>query len=82
MVWISYYYETVEEARRYNQTQEYLEDAKTRARIEPKFSEMKNLHGLRKAKYRGLKKFNIQLLITAIVVNIKRFVNLLYKKSA
>lgn len=48
-----------------------------RAQIEPKHAEMKRFHGLARAKYWGLPKVNIQAIITAIVVNVKRFANVL-----
>ncbi len=46
-----------------------------RSKIEPKQLEMKRFHGLKKAKYWGLSKVNIQTTITGIVVNVKRLVN-------
>ncbi len=68
--------EILEEVKMYNATEEYLEDKKKRARIEPKQGEMKNRHGLKRARYRGLLKIKIQAIMTAIVVNLKRFVKL------
>ena len=50
---------------------------KGRAKIEPEQAEMKRFHGLERAKYQGLPKLNIQSTITATVVNMKRFVNVL-----
>ena len=47
-----------------------------RAHIEPKQGEMKRFHGLEKAKFWGIEKLNVQALLTGIVVNLKRFVNL------
>ncbi|MHA1482611.1 MAG: transposase [Candidatus Heimdallarchaeaceae archaeon] len=55
---------------------------KGRAKIEPKQAEMKRFHGLERAKYWGLPKLNIQSTITAIVVNVKRFVNVLESKGS
>lgn len=69
--------ELLDEVKRYNATDEYLEDKKKRARIEPKQGEMKNLHGLKRAKYRGLLRVKVQAIMTAIVVNLKRFIKLL-----
>ena len=48
---------------------------KDRVKIEPKQGEMKWFHGLTIAKYLGIPKLNFQLIITAIVVNVKRFAN-------
>ncbi|WP_227504304.1 transposase [Acinetobacter sp. ETR1] len=43
--------------------------------MEPKQAEMKRFHGLKRAKYWGLSKVNIQTTITGIVVNVKRLAN-------
>lgn len=69
--------ELLEEVKEYNASEEYQEDKKKRARIEPKQGEMKNRHGLKRARYRGLLKIKVQAIMTAIVVNLKRFVKLL-----
>jgi IS5 family transposase len=47
-----------------------------RPKIERKFSEGKNRHGLDKARYWGLAKVSIQSFLTAIVLNLKRLVKL------
>lgn len=69
--------ELLEEVKIYNASEEYLKDRKKRARIEPKQGEMKNRHGIKRARYRGLLKIKVQAIMTAIVVNLKRFVKLL-----
>lgn len=74
---IGKHYELVKEAKEYNKSQEFKEDMKVRAKIEPKQAEMKRFHGLTRAKYWGLSKVNIQAIITGITVNVKRFVNVL-----
>ncbi len=75
----------MEEAKRYNsQCEEYKDDLRIRAHIEPKQGEMKRYHGLTRAKYRGLDKVNIQSLLVGATVNMKRFVRLSsrdYQKS-
>lgn len=43
--------------------------------IEGLFAEVKQFHGLRRARYRGLQKVSIQALMTAMAQNIKRIVN-------
>ena len=48
-----------------------------RAHIEPKNAEMKRFHGMRRTKYWGLSKVNVQFIITAIAVNVKRIANVL-----
>jgi len=73
---ISEHYELLKKAREYNKTDDFKEDMKQRAHIEPKQGEMKRYHGLQRAKYWGLPKMNIQATISAIVVNVKRFVTL------
>jgi hypothetical protein len=50
---------------------------KVRSRIEPKFSEQMNQHGLRRARYWGLAKVTVQVLLNVITVNAKRAVKLL-----
>jgi IS5 family transposase len=47
-----------------------------RPKIERKFSEGKNRHGLNKARYWGLAKVSIQSFMVAIVLNLKRLVKL------
>ena len=50
---------------------------KLRGRIEPKFDEQMNRHGLRYARYWGLAKVTVQVLLNVITVNAKRVVKLL-----
>jgi IS5 family transposase len=47
-----------------------------RPKIERKFSEGKNRHGLDRARYWGLAKVSIQSFMVAIVLNLKRLVKL------
>jgi len=49
---------------------------KDRPRIEREFSQGKNRHGLDKARYLGLAEVSIQSFLAAIVLNLKRLVNL------
>src|SRR3989338_3106181 len=62
------------EAWAYNHTEEYKEHRRIRAHIEPKQGEMKNLHGMKRAKFRGLSRVRIQNFLSAIVTNCKLFV--------
>ena len=48
-----------------------------RPRIEPQFDEHMNRHGLRRARYVGLRRVRPQVLWTVVVVNLKRAVRLL-----
>ncbi|BAL80249.1 transposase [Caldisericum exile] len=55
----------------------YNEALKKRKDVERKFGEVKKWHGLRRARYRGKWRVTIQVLMTFIVVNIKRMVKIL-----
>jgi len=59
------------------QTEVYREVRKEHPKVERKLAEMVNGHGARRARYRGRWRVKIQLLMTAVVVNIKRIVKLL-----
>jgi len=57
--------------------QQYYRRAKRkRPWIEPKWSEMKNKHGMASSRYWGLMKNRLQVFITGIVVNLKRMATL------
>lgn len=60
------------EAWAYNHTDGYKMHRKIRAYVEPKQGEMKNLHGMRRARYRGLQRVRVQNYMSAIVTNCKR----------
>jgi transposase len=64
------------EAEVYNRTDGFRKDMKLRQAVEGKLSEMKRYHGLRRARFRGLKKFSLQCYFTAVAVNIKRWIKL------
>jgi len=55
----------------------YYRRKKKRGRVEAKFGEMKQHHGLGVARYWGLAKMKFQAIMTAIVVNVKRMVTML-----
>ena len=74
---IGKHHELIRQAKEYNKTQDFKEDMKDRAHIEPKHAEMKRFHGMARAKYWGLPKVNIQFIITAIAINVKRLANVL-----
>ena len=57
------------EAWAYNHTPEYKEHIRIRAYTEPKQGEMKNLHGMRRAKFRGLQKIRVQNYMSAIDIS-------------
>ena len=60
----------------YNHTEEYKYHRKKRSQIEPKQGEMKNVHGMKRAKFRRLDKARIQNFFSAIVTNCKRLVTI------
>lgn len=55
----------------------YKEGRKERYKIERKFGEAKQGHGLERCRYIGLIKFGVQVYFTAIALNLKRIVKLL-----
>lgn len=55
----------------------YKAGLKERYKIERKFGEAKQGHGLGRCRYLGLLRFGIQMFFTAIVLNLKRMVKLL-----
>lgn len=69
------------EAERYNQTESFREDMKLRPAIEGKLSELTRYHGMRRARYRGLKKVGLQLYFTAMAVNIKRWITVMLEQT-
>jgi transposase len=62
------------EAEAYNLTPAFTADMRLRPVIEGTHSEMKRYHGLRRARYRGLRKVALQCYLTAAVVNLKRWI--------
>jgi len=57
------------------------EQLRVRGRIEAKFDEQMNRHGLRHARYWGLAKVTMQVLLNAITVNLKRAVKLVSARA-
>src|SRR4030066_841291 len=53
------------------QEKTYYEGLKQRYQIEQTFGQMKQSHGLRRARYLGVDKFHIQASLTALVINLK-----------
>ncbi|MBL8013323.1 MAG: transposase [Candidatus Omnitrophica bacterium] len=77
VVGISMFNKELREAEVYNTTDEFKKDMKLRPPIEGKLSELTRYHGLRRARYRGLVKVQLQSLFTAAAVNIKRWIKLI-----
>lgn len=63
------------------QTAEYREGLRERYKIERKFGEMKKWHGFGRCRYVGLLRYAIQGYLTAVAVNLKRIVKLLFGLS-
>ena len=75
---ISEYYDVMQRAKTRNATSRYTEALRLRKILtEPKFAEAKRYHGLHRCRYRGLEQANIQGILTAICINVKRLVNVL-----
>jgi IS5 family transposase len=58
-------------------TEEYQQGCSERYKIERKFGEAKQGHGLGRCRHLGQAKFAVQALLTSIVLNLKRMVKLL-----
>jgi transposase len=69
------------EAEIYNQSEQFKEDMKLRPAIEGKLSELTRYHGLRRARFRGLKKVGLQCYFTAAAVNIKRWIRVMLEMT-
>ena len=80
-IFISDYEPAFERMRTYLKTDDGKRDRKLRSERERVFEEMKDRHGMRKARYWGLAKMRIQAYMTAIVVDIKRLVGWLDRRS-
>jgi transposase len=63
-------------ARAKAQTAEYAQARRQHRRIERKLADLVRWHGARRARYRGRAKVRMQVLLTGMVVNIKRWVRL------
>ena len=59
------------------QSPEYRAGLKERYKVEPKFGEAKEQHGLRRCRYIGLLRFAVQGFLTAVTMNLKRLVAIL-----
>lgn len=79
-VGISMVNKELREAETYNATEEFKQDMKLRPPIEGKLSELTRYHGMRRARYRGLKKVSLQCYFTAVAVNIKRWIKIMLER--
>lgn len=69
--------ETHQKAIDYQKSEAFAERKKLRGQIESKNAEMKQAHGMVRAKYVGLFGMKIQAFLTIFVVNVKRMVRLM-----
>jgi transposase len=74
-------HQAIQRLREYMKTEQFTEEMKRRQWIEAKVAELVRWHGMRRARYRGLRKVNLQCLFTALVVNIKRWFNLIRARA-
>jgi len=58
-------------------TPQYQQGLRERYKIERKFGEAKQSHGLGRCRYVGLRKYYLQAILTALVLNLKRMVKIL-----
>jgi transposase len=80
-VGISIRHEEMMQAETYNRSEQFKKDMKFRPAVERKLAELVRYHGLRRARYRGLKKLGLQGYFTAAAVNIKRWFKLLVSRA-
>ena len=69
---INYHEERLQKIRAYTETEEFDKRYRRRSLVERKLSELLWRHGLRFGRYLGRKKTELQAILTATVVNIKR----------
>ena len=80
-VFVSDYWELIQEAKKYNASQEGQEALRARYEIERTNNEMKRHHGLGKPRTRGRSKLRIDVKITSMVVNVKVMVKELLNRG-
>ena len=68
-------------AETYNKSAQYKKDMRLRPAVERKLAELVRYHGLRRARYRGLRKLGLQCFFTAAAVNIKRWFKVISGQS-
>lgn len=69
---LNYHEERLQKIRAYAETEEFDKRYRRRSLVERKFSELLWRHGLRFGRYVGRKKTELQAVLTATVVNLKR----------
>jgi len=74
---VGQYHDLLQARRREMETKEFRQEMKRRAGVEGTISEMVRGHGMRRARYRGLKKVALQNWLTGAACNVKRWLRLL-----
>ena len=74
---VGQYHELLQQRRRDQQTQEFKERMHKRSAIEGTISELGRAHGLRRSRYRGFAKAELQNLFIATACNVKRWLQLI-----
>jgi hypothetical protein len=67
------YHELLQQRRRDQQTKEFKKRMRQRSAIEGTISELARAHGLRRSRYRGFAKVELQNLFIATACNVKRW---------
>ncbi len=80
-VGISIRHDEMMETETYNRSEQYKKDMRLRPAVERKLAELVRYHGLRRARYRGLRKLSLQCFFTAAAVNIKRWIKIISGQS-
>ena len=74
---VGQYHDLLQQRRRDQQTQEFKERMHQRSAIEGTISELARAHGLRRSRYRGFAKVELQNLLIGTACNVKRWLRIL-----
>jgi transposase len=70
---VGQYHELLQQQRRDQQTEQFKERMQPRNAIEATISELARAHGLRRSRYRGFAKVELQNLLIGTACNVKRW---------
>jgi hypothetical protein len=74
---VGQHHELLQQRRRDQQTEEFKERMHQRSAIEGTISELARAHGLRRSRYRGFAKVELQNLLIGTACNVKRWLRIL-----
>jgi hypothetical protein len=74
---VGQHHELLQQRRRHQQTEEFKERMHQRSAIEGTISELARAHGLRRRRYRGFAKVELQNLLIGTACNVKRWLRIL-----